>query len=175
MANFVFWLYLSCHSLSVLLSPRAYFFCHNMQFAERCNVLVLPPVSLNIVRVRPAIYHFTVQLLRVFPLLPVVGFFSIFLRPLLPFFDLSLSSHNPPILAVVFLAFCNLLVSFSQLSSVICRLSFWPSAQPIFSSGPELLCRPRKPQLQFLLLGLSPIPLHRLEHIQEYRWYLVLW
>ena len=44
---------------------------------------------------------------------------------------LDLSSHNPPILAVVFLVFWNLLVSLSVIFSVIYRLSFWQCVQPI--------------------------------------------
>ena len=48
---------------------------------------------------------------------------------LLPF--LGLSSGNPLILAMVFLGFCNLLLSLSQLFSVISHLSFWPCVQPI--------------------------------------------
>ena len=42
----------------------------------------------------------------------------------LPF--LELSSHNPPISAVVFLVFCNLLVSLFQIFLVFSRLSFLP-------------------------------------------------
>ena len=51
-----------------------------------------------------------------------------FLLPL-PFLDLS--SHNPPIFAVAFLVFSHLLVSLSQIFSVISRLSFLPCVQPI--------------------------------------------
>ena len=43
-------------------------------------------------------------------------------RPLLP--SLYLSSHNPLIVDVVSLIFCNLLVSLSQIFSVISHLSF---------------------------------------------------
>ena len=87
---------------------------------------------------------------------------STFLRPL-PF--LGLSSCNHPILAVVFLVFCNPLACLSQIFSVISHLSFWPCLEPI-SSGFLLFCQLRKPQLQFLLLDIlfsfSPISLHRL-------------
>ena len=47
-------------------------------------------------------------------------FLSTFVPPL-PFSDLS--SHIPPILAVVFLVFCNLRASLSLIFSVICHLS----------------------------------------------------
>ena len=59
-------------------------------------------------------------------------FLSIFLLPL-PFSDLS--SHNPPISAVVFLVLCNLLVSLPQIFLVISHLSFFPCVQPILSSS----------------------------------------
>ena len=49
-------------------------------------------------------------------------FRSTFIIIPLPFSDLS--SHNPPILAVVFLVFCILPVPLSQILSVISRLSF---------------------------------------------------
>ena len=55
-----------------------------------------------------------------FPLVPV-PFLSTFLPPL-PFSGLS--SHNPPILAVVFLVFCNHRASLSRIFSVISHLSF---------------------------------------------------
>ena len=48
-------------------------------------------------------------------------FLSIFLHPL-PFSDLS--SHSPPISAVVFLVFWSLLASLSRLFSVVYHLSF---------------------------------------------------
>ena len=47
----------------------------------------------------------------------------------LPFSDLS--SHSPPILAVVFHVFWNLLASLSRLFSLVYHLSFWPCVQPI--------------------------------------------
>ena len=53
---------------------------------------------------------------------------STFLPPL-PFLDLS--SHNPPILAVVFLVLCNIPVSLSQIFAAISYLSFWPCVKPI--------------------------------------------
>ena len=46
-----------------------------------------------------------------------------FLSTFLPLPFSALSSHDPPILAVAFIVFCNLLVSLSQLFSVISRLS----------------------------------------------------
>ena len=90
----------------------------------------------------------TATFVILFPLLPVVGLFSshllasAFLRSIfiqsshlscrLPrflqpprFFLSDLSSHNPPILAVVFPASCNLLVSFSQIFWVISRISYF--------------------------------------------------
>ena len=66
---------------------------------------------------------------NLFPLVPVVG--STFLPPL-PFSDLS--SHSPPILAVVFLVFCNLIASLSRIFSVISRLSF-DTVLPYLPSG----------------------------------------
>ena len=51
-------------------------------------------------------------------------FLSTFLPPL-PFLDLS--SHNPAILAVIFLVFCKLLVSLSQIFSVVSSISFHPA------------------------------------------------
>ena len=60
--------------------------------------------------------------LVMFPIAPCCWpYLSTFLPPL-PFFDTP--SDNPPILPVVFLVFSNLLVSLSQIFSVICRLSF---------------------------------------------------
>ena len=68
------------------------------------------------------------------PSVPVVGLFSQFVFPLwaLPFSDLS--SHNPPILAVVFLVFCNHRASLTRIFLVVYHLSFGPCVQPI-SSG----------------------------------------
>ena len=53
-------------------------------------------------------------------------FLSTLLLPL-PFSDLS--SHHPPILTVVFLVFCNVFVSLSQIFSAISSLSFLPCVQ----------------------------------------------
>ena len=50
--------------------------------------------------------------------------FSLHFLPPLPFSDLS--SHNPPILAVVFPVFWNLLTFLSRLFSVVYHLSFGP-------------------------------------------------
>ena len=72
------------------------------------------------VGVRPVIRHLLSLLFS--PLLPV-GFFCTFLPPL-PSSDLS--SHNLPISAVIFLVFCYILVSLSQIFSVFSELSFWP-------------------------------------------------
>ena len=47
-----------------------------------------------------------------------------FLSNFLPLPFLELSFHNPPISAAVFLVFCNLLASLSQIFSVISSLSF---------------------------------------------------
>ena len=65
------------------------------------------------------------------PLLPVVSLFSpLFSLSLLPF--LVLSSHNPSIFDVVFLVFCHILVSLTQIFSVTTRVLVWPCAQPIW-------------------------------------------
>ena len=54
-----------------------------------------------------------------FPLVPVVGLFS----PIFFLLCLSdLSSHNPPILAVTFLVFCNHRASLSRIFSVISHI-----------------------------------------------------
>ena len=57
------------------------------------------------------------------------------------------SCHNPPILAAVFLIFCNLRASLHQIFSKISCLSFLPCIQPI-SSG----CQLNKPSLRYFLL-----------------------
>ena len=76
-----------------------------------------------VVGVRLVTRHFAVRLFLLFSSIApgCWPFLSMFLPPL-PF--LCLSSHNPPILAVVFFIFCNLLVSLSQFFSVMCPAHF---------------------------------------------------
>ena len=82
-----------------------------------------------------------------FPIAPSCWpFLSTFLLPL-PF--LGLSSDNPPVLAVVFLVFCNLLVSlsvYSHLSPFILNLTLCPA---LFTR--LLFCQLGKPRFQSLL------------------------
>ena len=86
---------------------------------RRGKTLARPLLSI-FVGVRPVIRHPAIWLL--FSIAPCCWpFLSTFLPPL-PFLDLS--SHNPPILAVVFLVFYNLLVSLSRIFSVISYLVF---------------------------------------------------
>ena len=97
-----------CHEYNFQDEPS---FAHEIRTTMWC---LCSSFRFPFVGVRSVICYSAVLLLSLFfPLLPVVGLCSPFLLHPLPFSDLS--SHNPPILPVVFLVFCNLIVYLSQI------------------------------------------------------------